>query len=57
MPNGIIVIDKPQDWTSSELALAERGSADANPLILAGGSSSSRHDLLRKSRRENGGKS
>lgn len=57
MANGIIIINKPQDWISSELALAERGSADANPLILAGGSSSLRHDLLRRSRRENGGKS
>ena len=26
MPNGIIVIDKPQDWTASEHALLERPS-------------------------------
>ncbi len=55
MPGGIIVIDKPRDWTSSELALAERVSAGAKPLILAGGSSSSRHGLLGKPRREKGG--
>ena len=24
MPNGIIIIDKPSDWTASEFALKER---------------------------------
>ena len=24
MPNGILIIDKPQDWTASEFALTER---------------------------------
>ncbi len=57
MPNGLLVIEKSQDRTSSELTLAKRGSADANPLILTGSFSSSRHGLLRKSRRGNGGKS
>jgi len=27
MPNGIIIIDKPADWTASELVLNERRTA------------------------------
>lgn len=53
MPNGIIVIDKPQEWTASEFALMERGPAYARPLIRTGDSSFSRHNLLRSLRREN----
>ena len=42
MANGILIIDKPQDWTSSGLDLMERGTAGAIPLIPAAGPSSSR---------------
>lgn len=42
MPNGIIVIDKPQDWTASEHALLERPFAKAKGLIQACSSSFSR---------------
>ena len=42
MANGILIIDKPQDWTSSGLGLMERGTAGAIPLIPAAGPSSSR---------------
>lgn len=54
MANGILIIDKPQDWTASEYALTERVPADARPLILTGDSSFSRHNLLRSLHRENG---
>ena len=37
---------------ASECALMERDPADARPLILAGDSSFSRHNLLRSLRRE-----
>ena len=53
MPNGII-INKPQDWTASERALAEHVSAGAKPLILAGGSSFSRRTRAAGLRREEG---
>ena len=42
MANGILMIDKPQDWTSWGLGLMERGTADAILLIPAAGPSSSR---------------
>ena len=42
MANGILVIDKPADWTALEHALLERASAEAKALIPAGGSSFSR---------------
>lgn len=35
MPNGIIIIDKPQGWTASGIALLERDTAGAMPLIPA----------------------
>ena len=35
MANGILIIDKFQDWTSSGLGLIERETAGAVPLILA----------------------
>ena len=54
MPNGILVIDKPEGWTASEHALAERVSAGAKPLILAGGSSFSRRTRFAGLRREEG---
>ena len=38
MSNGILIIDKPQDWTASEFALTERriacDSADPGVLVL-----------------------
>ena len=42
MANGILVIDKAQDWTASEPALLERPFAGAKGLIQAYGSSFSR---------------
>ena len=54
MPNGILVINKPEGWTASEYALAERVSAGAKPLILAGGSSFSRRARSAGPRREDG---
>ena len=55
MANGILIIDKPQDWTSSGLGLMERGTAGAIPLIPAAGLSSSRQTrcagLCREKRR------
>ena len=54
MPNGILVIDKPADWTASEHALLERTSAEAKVLILAGGSSFSRRTRRTGLRREEG---
>ena len=54
MPNGIIIIDKPQDWTASERALLERACAEAKALILAGGSSFSRRARFAGPRREEG---
>ena len=54
MPNGILVIDKPEGWTASGLTLAERVSAGAKPLILAGGSSFSRRTRAAGLRREEG---
>ncbi|MBS6371803.1 MAG: hypothetical protein ACLRIN_08115 [Lawsonibacter sp.] len=41
MANGILIIDKFQDWTSSGLGLIERETAGAVPLILAAIHSSS----------------
>ncbi len=43
MANGILIIDKPQDWTASEFDLTEHGPAGARPLILTVDSSFSRH--------------
>jgi hypothetical protein len=43
MANGIMIIDKPPNWTASEHALMERACAAAHALILPGGSSFSRH--------------
>lgn len=54
MPNGILVIDKPADWTASEHALLERASAEAKALIPAGGSSFSRRTREAGLRREEG---
>ena len=54
MPNGILVIDKPEGWSASEHALTERVSAGAKPLILAGGSSFSRRTHFAGLRREDG---
>ena len=54
MPNGILVIDKPADWTASEHALLERAFALAKPLILTGGSSFSRRTRFAGLRREDG---
>lgn len=55
MASGIIIIDKPQDWTSSGIGLMERETADAIPLILAAVPSSSRQTrwagLCRENRR------
>lgn len=56
MPNGIIVIDKPQDWTASEHALLERPFAKAKGLIQACGSSfSASHPLCWAAPRGKGG--
>ena len=55
MPNGIIVIDKPQDWTASEHALLERPFAKAKGLIQACGSSFSRRTRFAGLRREERG--
>ena len=61
MPNGIIVIDKPQDWTASEHALLERPFAWISPfalakgLIQACGSSFSRRTRFAGLRREERG--
>lgn len=52
MPNGIIVIDKPQEWTASEHALLERPFAEAKGLIQARGSSFSRRTRFAGLRRE-----
>lgn len=41
MANGILIIDKPQDWTSSGIGLMERETAGVVPLILAAVPSSS----------------
>lgn len=55
MPNGIIVIDKPQDWTASEHALLESPFAKAKGLIQACGSSFSRRTRFAGLRREERG--
>ena len=52
MPNGILVIDKPADWTASERALLERAFALAKALILTGGSSFSQRTRAAGLRRE-----
>ena len=54
MPNGILVIDKPEGWTRSGHALAERVSAGAEPRILAGGSFLSWRTRFAGLRREDG---
>ena len=54
MPNGIVVIDKPADWTASGHALLERASAEAKALILTGGPSFSRRTRGAGLRREEG---
>ena len=54
MPNGILIIDNPADWTASERALLERASASAKALILTGGSSFSRRTRGAGLRREEG---
>ena len=54
MPNGILVIDKPEGWTASEHALAEGVSAGANPLPLAGVSSFPRRTRFVGLRHEDG---
>lgn len=41
MANGILIINKSQDWTSSGIGLIERATAGAVPLILAAVPSSS----------------
>lgn len=56
MANGILVIDKPADWTTSEHALLERASAEAKALILAGSASFSRRTREAGLRREEGGR-
>ena len=43
MADGILIIDKPAGWTTSDHALVERAAAAAAALIPAGGSSFSRH--------------
>ena len=55
MANGIIVIDKGQDWTASERPLMDRVSAPAKPLILPRGSSFSRRTRRAGLRRERTG--
>ena len=52
MPNGIVVIDKPQEWTASEHALLEGPFARAKGLIQAHGSSFSRRTRRVGPRRE-----
>ena len=54
MPNSILVIDKPADWTASEHALLERAFALANALILTGGFSFSQRTRAAGLRREEG---
>ena len=42
MPNGILIIDKPEGWTASGYGLAECGTVGTMPLILAADPSFSR---------------
>ena len=55
MANGILVIDKSQDWTASEPALLEHPFAKAKGLIQACGSSFSRRTRFAGLRREERG--
>ena len=53
MPNGIIIIDKSEGWTASGCGLAERGTTDVMPLILAADPSFSRRTRFAGLRRDN----
>lgn len=53
MANGIIIIDKPEGWTASGCGLAECGTSDVMPLILAADPSFSRRTRVAGLRREN----